>query len=118
MTDVLVRLVDLVYQFLNRDIVLRSICQTLVERLLQSGILVLSVLEQLLHAALLLLQGTDASVLRSQVFLGGLKALSERLVLRLAVSQVFLTGATGHYQTHGQCHQNHILFHNCRRFYL
>ena len=96
MADVLVRLIDLVYELLNRDVVLRSVGQTFVERFLQLGILVLCILQQLLHAALLLLKTGDACILGCQILLRSLKALCERLVLSLAVHQILLAGATGH----------------------
>ena len=75
MADVLIRLIDLIDELLDRDIVLRSIRQTLIERLLQLGVLILSVFKSLLKATLLLFQSCDAGVLPCQILTGILQFL-------------------------------------------
>ena len=110
MADVLVGLVDLVDKLLDRDIVLRSVRQTLVQRLLQSIILGFSILQGLLQTTLLLFESLDAGVLAGQVFPGILQLLCERLVLCLAVRQILLAGTAGH-QTNSQSYQKNTFLH-------
>jgi len=74
MADVLVRLIDLVYELLDRDIVLRSVVQALVKSFLQSFVGILLFCEGLLLSSELLFEACYASVLGGQVLLSGLQA--------------------------------------------
>ena len=112
MTDILVTLVDLIHQFLDRDVVLVRIRQTLVERPLQGGI-------SLLLLGQLLLEGGNASIGSCQLFLHHLIVRIQFLVLVLqvlviqsAVLQIFLTGAAAGKEHHSSsCHPNNTFFH-------
>ena len=116
MTDILIRLVDLIHQFLDRDIVLAGVSQTLVERLLQLGILGLSSLECLLESLLLILKGLDTGILTCQILSGLLQLLGQRFILRLAIGQIFLTGTACHQQTGSDCDKQYFLLHTLSFF--
>ena len=98
MTDILVRLVDLVYELLDADIVLSRICQALVERTLQGGIVFLCLGE-------LVFEACHASAACSELLLGILIVLCQLLILVLTVLKVFLAGtATQHETANSKCH--------------
>ena len=103
MTDVLVRLIDLVDKLRNVDIIRIGIVQALVKTLLQRGIVFL-LLGQLI------LQTGHPSLRSSQFFLGILIVSRELSVFLLAVFQVFFTCARSRHEQrtdHG-CHHESL----------
>ena len=100
MTDVLVRLIDLIDELVDGDVVLRSVGNTLVERLLQTGVSLLLVFELLLLCCEGLLKRGDAGIGTGELFLCGHIARLEFAVFILTVHQVFLAGAARREQTY------------------
>ena len=94
MADVLVRLVNLVDEFLDADVVLAGVREALVERLLQGGV-------GLAELRNLFFQACHAGVRCCQLLFGALEVGLQLLVILLACHEVFLACTAG--EQHGCC---------------